>query len=213
MDQKNDVFDKTYNDYLAKLGDLDLPELAGKLNLKESGHGVEITLFGEKYLVSSAGIIDSNGQRAEFEECIVIFKYLLMCPDNITTDTAWVAYHSFKNAQPLLHYFTRETTKPIEEFFSGNLKLLERVIKKIGGVVVTDNASYDLSIQFNILSQVPLFLRFNDIDEDFPAQCTILFQETVERYLDMESVGILGALLARKLIKMSQKQLISSKNF
>ncbi|GAH12969.1 unnamed protein product, partial [marine sediment metagenome] len=103
-------------------------------------------------------------------------------------------------------------TKPIEEFFSGNLKLLERVIKKIGGVVVTDNASYDLSIQFNILSQVPLFLRFNDIDEDFPAQCTILFQETVERYLDMESVGILGALLARKLIKMSQKQLISSKN-
>jgi len=108
--------------------------------LKESGHGVLVSLLGEKYRVSSAGIIDSNGQRAEYEECIVIFKYLLMCPENIPTDTGWVACHSFKNAQPLLHYFTRETTKPIAEFFSGNLKLLDRVIKKIGGVIVSDNA-------------------------------------------------------------------------
>jgi len=205
MDQKNDVFEKTYNEYLTKLKELDLSEVADKLNLKESGHGVLVSLLGEKYRVSSAGIIDSNGQRAEYEECIVIFKYLLMCPENIPTDIDWVAYHSFKNAQPLLHYFTRETTKPIEEFFSGNLKLLERVIQEIGGVLVKDNASYDLSLQFNVLSRVPLFLRFNDTDEDFPAQCTILFQETVEKYLDMESVGILGALFARKFIKMGQK--------
>lgn len=205
MDQKNNVFEKTYNEYLTKLKKLDLPELASKLHLKESGDGVLVSLLGEEYRVSSAGIIDSNGIRAEYEECIVIFKYLLMCPEHIPTDTAWVAYHSFKNAQPLLHYFTRETTKPIEESFSGNMKLLERVIKELGGVVVTDNASYDLSLQINVLSRVPLFLRFNDADEDFPAQCTILFQETIERYLDMESVGILGALFARKLMKMGQK--------
>lgn len=202
MDPKNDVFEKTYNDYLAKLVELDLPDLADKLNLKESGHGVLVSLLGEKYQVSSAGIFDSNGQRAEYDECIVIFKYLLMCPEIIPTDTAWAAYHSFKNAQPLLHYFTRETIKPIEESFSGNLKLLERVVKKIGGITVTDDASYDLSIQLNALSRIPLFLRFNDADEDFPSQCTILFQETVERYLDMESVSILGALFARKLMKM-----------
>lgn len=205
MDQKNDVFEKTYNDYLAKLVELDLAKLADKLNLKASGHGVLVSLLEEKYQVSSAGIFDSNGQRAEYEECIVIFKYLLMCPEIIPTDITWATYHSFKNAQPLLHYFTRETIKPIEESFSGNLNLLERVIEKLGGIIVKDNASYDLSIQLNALSRIPLFLRFNDADEDFPAQCTILFPETVERYLDMESVGVLGALFARKLIKTSLK--------
>ncbi len=203
MNQKNEVFNKTYNEYLDKLKVLNLPEIARNLNLKESGHDVLVPILGTDYRVSEAGIFGLDGGKVDFEECIVIFKYLLMCPQNVPTETNWVAYHSFKNAQPLLHYFARETTKPIEEFFSGNLTMLEQLSKNIGGVVVTDNASYDLSIQFNVMPHVPLFLRFNDADEDFPAQCTILFLETIEKFLDMESVGILGALFAKKLIASS----------
>lgn len=201
MNHKNETFEKTYNEYLVKIEKLSFPKLATELNLKESGRELRVSLLGTEYRVSAAGIIGPVGQRAPFEECIVIFKYLLMCPKDVPVDSDWVTYHSFKNAQPLLHYFTREATKPIEECFAGKLKFLKQVTKKIGGSAVTDNASYDLSVQFDVMSQVPLFLRFNDADEDFPAQCTILFRESVERYLDMESVGILGALFAKKLVK------------
>ena len=200
MNQKNEVFEKTYNEYLGKIEKLNLPELANKLKLEESGGELLVSLLGTEYRVSVAGIIGPDGQRAGFEESIVIFKYLLMCPKDVPIETDWVAYHSFKNAQPLLHYFAREATKPIEDFFTGKLESLEKVTKKIGGKVITDSASFDLSVKLDVLSQVPLFLRFNDADEDFPAQCTILFRESVERYLDMESVGILGALFAKKLL-------------
>lgn len=204
MDQKNEVFDKTYNEYLDKLKSLNLHEIARSLHLKVSGHEVLVSLLGTDYKVSESGVFGLDGRRVDFEECIVIFKYLLMCPREVPTETHWVAYHSFKNAQPLLHYFARETTKPLEEFFSGNLTVLEQFSENIGGVVVSDNASYDLSIQFKVMPHVPLFLRFNDADEDFPAQCTILFQETIEKFLDMESVSILGALFAKKLTTSSQ---------
>lgn len=203
MDQKNEVFSKTYNEYLDKLKVLNLPEIARNLNLKVSEHDVLVSILGTDYRISESGVFGLDGGKVDFEECIVIFKYLLMCPQEVPTETNWVAYHSFKNAQPLLHYFARETTKPIEDFFSGNLTMLEQLSKNIGGVVVTDNASYDLSIQFEVMPHVPLFLRFNDADEDFPAQCTILFLETIEKFLDMESVGILGALFAKQLIASS----------
>ena len=203
MVQKSEVFNKTYNEYLDKLKVLNLPEIARNLNLKVSGHDVLVSLLGTDYRVSESGVFELGGEKVDFEKCIVMFKYLLMCPQEVPTERNWVAYHSFKNAQPLLHYFARETTKPMEDFFSGNLAMLEQLSKNIGGVVVTDNASYDLSIQLNVMPHVPLFLRFNDADEDFPAQCTILFLETIEKFLDMESVSILGALFAKKLIASS----------
>jgi hypothetical protein len=46
---------------------------------------------------------------------------------------------------------------------------------------------------------VPLLLLFNDEDEDFPAQCSLLFQRRAEKFLDMECLAIIGWLLADSL--------------
>ena len=198
---KSAVFDKTYQDYLQQLGKLDLSQRAQKLGLTISRTELLISLFNSEYRVSSKGVISPLKKQAGFEESIIIFKYILTCPEVVPEHSEWSAYHSFKDAQPLLHYFARETTGPIEKTFSGNLTALEEAGKKLGGVIVTDNASYDLSMQFDALSKIPVSLRFNDKDEDFPAQCTVLFKFSVEKYLDMESLGILGAIFAKNLIK------------
>jgi hypothetical protein len=201
IDSKASVFDKTYKDYLKQLGELDLSQCAQKLGLTISGNELLISLFNSEYRVSSKGVISPLKKQAEFEESIIIFKYILTCPEVVPENSEWAAYHSFKDAQPLLHYFARETTGPIEKIFSGNLTALEEAGKKLGGIIVTDNASYDLSMQFEALSKIPVFLRFNDKDEDFPAQCTVLFKFSVEKYLDMESLGILGTIFAKNLIE------------
>jgi len=201
INNKAAVFDKTIQDYLQQLGEIDLSQRALKLGLTISENELLISLFNSEYRVSSKGVIAPLNQQAGFEESIVIFKYVLTCPEVVPENSDWAAYHSFKDAQPLLHYFARETTGPIEKTFSGNLSALEQAGKKLGGVIVTDNASYDLSMQFEALSKIPISLRFNDKDEDFPALCTVLFKFSVEKYLDMESLGILGAIFAKNLIE------------
>ena len=60
MNQKNEVFEKTYNVYLGKIEKLNLPELASKLKLKESGGDLLVSLLGTEYQVSVAGIIGSS---------------------------------------------------------------------------------------------------------------------------------------------------------
>ena len=49
--------------------------------------------------------------------------------------------------------------------------------------------------RFAGLSRVPLYLLFYDAEESFPAQCILLFEDSVRFYLDMESVAMLGAVL------------------
>jgi hypothetical protein len=200
MTQKAAVFEKTYQDYLSQLEKLDLSKKASLLGIDVSGDELLIPLFGSVYRVSSAGVISPKGQQADFARSVVFFKYILMCPKDLPGDSAWATYHSFKDAQPLLGYFARETTNPIGKCFTGKLMALEHAGSKLGGSTVTDNASYDLSILFEALPKIPLFLRFNDKDEEFPAQCTMLFKSSVSQYLDMESLGILGALFAKNLI-------------
>jgi hypothetical protein len=53
--------------------------------------------------------------------------------------------------------------------------------------------------RFEALPRVPLLLLFIDEDEDFPAQCTLLFQRRAEKFLDMECLAIIGWLLADTL--------------
>jgi hypothetical protein len=48
-----------------------------------------------------------------------------------------------------------------------------------------------------------MLLLFNDADNEFPADCRILFEVRVESYLDMESVAILGGMLAHRLTRFA----------
>lgn len=43
----------------------------------------------------------------------------------------------------------------------------------------------------------------NDADDEFGAECSVLFERRVENYLDMESLAIVGWLFADYLIHAS----------
>jgi hypothetical protein len=52
--------------------------------------------------------------------------------------------------------------------------------------------SYDVSMQLTALPKIPVLLLFNDVDDEFPARCSVLFQKSIENYLDMETVALIG---------------------
>ena len=58
---------------------------------------------------------------------------------------------------------------------------------------------YDLALKIDALPRVPIFLLFNDADEEFGAECRLLFERRAAAYLDMESTAILGVMLSAAL--------------
>ena len=55
-------------------------------------------------------------------------------------------------------------------------------------------------MQFNALPKMSILLLFNDKDEEFSAECSVLFQKQAEYYLDPESLAMTSAFLSKKLI-------------
>jgi hypothetical protein len=204
--EKASVFAETYQDYLRQLADIDYLSRADILGGRTAGSGLIINFYGKEYGVSASGITGPDGQKANFAVCVVLCKYILVCPGEVMQDGTWVTYREFKDAGPLIGYFNANTNKTIESTFSGRMDLLSRAAKRLEAAPVKDGAAYDLSLVFKALPRIPVMLRFNDGDAEFPPQCVILFRQSAEHYLDMESLAIVGAFLAGNLIKTWRPQ-------
>ncbi len=201
MTDKAAVFEETYRNYLARIADINLAARADMLGAETDGAGLVIRLYGSPYHLKREGVFKPSGKPVNYAVCVVLCCYVLQCPDAAPPTGEWVTYREFRDAGPLVGYFTANTNKIIETTFSGRLDALENAGRALDGRSYDDGASHDLSLQFAFLPQIPVLLRFNDRDDEFPAQSSVLFRQSAEAYLDMECMAIGGTFLAGHLTR------------
>ena len=206
MTEKSDIFDKTYDHYITKIAKLDFGALAVTLGIKTDGDSVTVPFFNTPYQVTRSGVLTPDGSPASFGVGVVLCNYLIQCPDDIPRDDEWYSYKDFKDAAPLVGTFANTVERPIVETFSGRLSELEKAARILGGIEPTITFPYDLNMLIQALPRIPMLLLFNDADDEFPADCKILYEKRTESYLDMECVAIIGMLLAEFLKRCSSAQ-------
>jgi len=192
--EKEHIYELTYKDYLSRIAELDFQFLADKLGMQLDGRHVIVPFFGKPYRISAKGIADPSNRQPHLSVSVILCKYLLMCPMIEPLAGNWRSYKDFKDAAPLIRAFYNTVAHPIAETFSGRLTELEKAGEKIGGYAPGDLFSYDLSMRFDALPRVPMLLLFNDKDDEFPAQCSVLFEKRAEKFLDMECLAMVGML-------------------
>jgi hypothetical protein len=192
--EKEHVYQQTYKDYLNQIARLDFNFIANTLGVKLDGDDVIIPFFGKPYRVSSKSITDPSGKQPHLSTCVILCKYLLMCPLIEPLGGNWMAFKDFKDAAPLVQAFSNTVIRPIAETFSGRVAELEKSGKKMDGYTPDEEFPYDLCMQFDALPKIPLLLLFNDQDDEFPAQCGLLFEKRTEKFIDMECLAMVGML-------------------
>jgi len=202
---KPPLFEETYADYLARIAGLDFTRIAGRLGAELAGEELIIPIFGNPHWISAEGIRDPAGKRPDFSVCVVLFKYLLLCPDHDSPEDDWVTFKDFKDAAPFAGAFVNYTEAPLANHFTGEIARLEAAARAINGHPPDTDFPYDLSLQFAALPKVPVLLLFNDADEEFAARCAVLFERRAEKYLDMECLAMVGMLLSERLKRATVK--------
>lgn len=201
MPEISPVFETTYRNYLGQLASVDLHARAERLGAQVHGQGLRISVYARPYLLSPHGVVDADGRPAGFPVSVVLCCYVLQCPETVPPPGEWMTYRDFKDAGPLVSYFTANTQKIIETAFAGNTAALVDACGALGAQPFDDGSAYDVSLTFDYLPRIPVLLRFNDRDREFPAQCAVLFPQSAEVFLDMECMAIGGTLLAGTLTR------------
>ena len=199
--KKSTVFEETYNKYLSQISDIDLMPRAVRLGADIEGDALIIPYYEKPFRISTDGVVDGAGKRVGFATSVVLFQYVFRCPAEIPLAGDWMPYREFKDAGPLAGYFISNTNKIIGTTFAGNPEALQQACIRFGGQLLNDDPAWDLSVAFDMLPRIPIRLRFNDKDDEFPAQCSILFRKSAESYIDMESLAIGATYLTGMLTK------------
>ncbi|MEX1330299.1 MAG: DUF3786 domain-containing protein [Desulfobacterales bacterium] len=197
--EKEHIFEQTYKYYLSRIAELDFPFIADKLGIQMDGQDAIISFFSKLYRISAKGITDLSNRQPHISVSVILCKYLLMCPMIEPLGGNWMSYKDFKDAAPLIQAFYNTVTQPIAETFSSRLVELGTAGKRIGGRPPADDYPYDLAMQFDALPKVPMLLLFNDKDDEFPAQCSVLFEKRAQKFLDMECLAMVGTHFFKNL--------------
>ena len=207
MQPEAPVFEIIYNDYLQQVAKLDLSGKTELLDVRVDGDAVEIPFLNEIYTIRPEGIADRNGNRPQHSVSVILCKYLLLCPGAPNDDRRLVTYKDFRDAAPYVMGFRNTAESPVFRVFSGKIDALEAHSLELGGKSVDLGISCDLSYVFRALPKVPIYLVFNDADEEFPADCSMLFEKSAEHYLDMECLAMIGMILAEWLAGKEQEDI------
>ena len=195
--QRAAVFDEIYANYLAEVATLDLGSIAARLELERDGKAVVVPFYGSPFRVSGEGVADEQGYRPSHAVSVILCKYLLLCPtEDPPSNIEWVRYSTFKDALPFAAGFRNTAEQPIGKTFAGRREDLRKAAAALGGTPTEAPFACDLALRLPALPTVPLLMMFDDQDEEFPAQCTLLFENRASAYLDMECLAMLGMVLA-----------------
>jgi Domain of unknown function (DUF3786) len=193
--EKSSVFKETYQNYLDRIDKIDLQKRSETLGGRIEKGEMVLSFFGKSYRISGRGITDPFGKQPAMGVCVVLCKYLLLCPEVPSLDKEWVSFRDFKNTAPLIHSFVNHTERPIAGRFSNRFGDLSAACENLGGENPGLDLNYQLIMKLYPLPKVPVLLLFDDADEEFPAQCKVLFERRAEQYLDPECLAIIGTLL------------------
>jgi hypothetical protein len=203
MESQSQVFEKHYHDYLQQLDALDFDAIAlklgGQANKNTRCTSLGMSLLGQPYEISPHGITDSSGEKPSYDICIILCRHLLMCPEILPHDRQWVAFRDLKDGGPLTVYFRDNVEQAIAKEFAGKVEELKQGMAALKGYTPNLDVSYDLAMQVDGLPKIPMVLLFNDAEESFPPECSLLFERQVETYLDAECIAMLGYQLASQL--------------
>ena len=170
-----------------------------------AGKDLLIPVFGSVYRISSKHIRDSEGKLPGFDVCVIISRYLLLCPDKTPGDKAWSSFRDMKDSGPLTKYFKNEVEEAIAARFTGKVDQLKAACLSLGGHHPGIDISYDCYLQCDALPRIPLLLLFNDAEDGFPATSSVLFERRAQDYLDPECLAMTGRLFY-SLLKNAQNR-------
>lgn len=202
MSDSAPIFEETIRQYLDQLARTDMTGMGETLGITLEGKEAMVPFFGRTYRVSPIGVLDETGREPIHAVSVVLLKYLILSPGRVPAGGEdWVSYKDFRDAAPFVNGYVNNSERAIARHFSGRLEQLRAAAEGLGALPSPLELSYQFTALIAPLPRIPQLLLFNDEDEDFPAQCTLLFQRRAEKFLDMECLAIIGWLLADFLIQ------------
>lgn len=161
---------------------------------------MELIFLGDKFRITRERIVDKDGKEPVPFISILIYNHLSM-PNPPAPAGEWITFSSIPASHAKDKAWAGHVEEVIARHFTENADGLKAACERLGGTPAAMKGSHDAAYEFRFFPRYPVLLQFYDAvpAEDFPAQCKLLLDKTVDKYLDIESIVVLGEEFAGRM--------------
>jgi hypothetical protein len=159
----------------------------------ESGpckESISLRMLNEVYELRKDGLFKENQRCRDPWAKIILCDYLRKKGRSPLTGE-WITLGHFPRTASHVKAFQSNAEKKIAGHFKNDLEALKRRSLELGGAETVHSIKADYSCSFALLPHVPLFLLFWAADEEFDADCKLLFDRSAEYHVDIEYLAYL----------------------
>jgi hypothetical protein len=164
----------------------------------ESGERIRLHFFSEPYTIQFPQIEFHSPSKkvVSLVTRILLLHYLIRADGNPLTEK-WVAYKDIPGGLLYAGVFARRVTEPLERRFGKSARSFKDAGIRSGGESVEIG---DTSFVLHAFPCVPLQYVLWEGDEEFPPSVQLLFDASVDHYLALEDMVVLGQVTTGRLI-------------
>jgi len=201
--QKN--YQQSFDLACVSIKGMDLEERAKKAGADyqkgEEGEKITIHFFSEPYSIQFPQIefYSPSKKVVSLVTRILLLHYLIRADGNPLTGK-WVAYKDIPGGLLYAGVFARRVTEPLQRKFGKSAKSFKETGIKSGGEPAEVG---DASFILHAFPYVPLQYVLWEGDEEFPPLVQLLFDASVDHYLSLEDIVVLGQVTTGRVINRS----------
>jgi hypothetical protein len=157
---------------------------------------------GRNYVVTypDGMVLDALGAPADISVAILLLLYLLEATGVPAADR-WVSFEQLPGGAGYLASFRGRVVQPILKAFGPQPQRLLAAARAVDGEPL---ALGDVAVRIPALPRVPIAYALWRGDEEFPPSASVVFDASVEGYLDAEVATALAEHVSRRLVATAQ---------
>jgi hypothetical protein len=201
--QKN--YQQSFDLACVSIKGMDLEERAKKAGADyqkgEEGEKITIHFFSEPYSIQFPQIAFYSPSKkvVSLVTRILLLHYLIRADGNPLRGK-WVAYKDIPGGLLYAGVFARRVTEPLQRKFGKSAKSFKETGIKSGGEPAEVG---DASFILHAFPYVPLQYVLWEGHEEFPPSVQLLFDASVDHYLSLEDIVVLGQVTTGRVINRS----------
>ncbi len=164
--------------------------IGGTYKTAEGRETIRLRMIKRDYELRKEGLFENDEYCNDPWTKIIIYDYVRRKGSSQLTGD-WFTLGHFPHTASHVKALQSSAEKKIAVTFRNNLDGLKKRCAEMGGGEGEGKAKADYFCGFYLLPHVPLYLSFYAADDEFDAECKILFDSGAEDYIDIEYLAIL----------------------
>lgn len=193
LSREGDWKERRLEELFDEIADLDFSDIADQLGTEADGDKLNIKYMGRKISLSHTNV----GEDLDILDKLLILIYVKRAGKSPLTGK-WVAFRELKDGIVRSESFNGACELAIAGMFERDGQGLLDKMNILGAREVSGYSAPHSFVMYP-LPKVPFLLLLWPGDEEFGAECKILFDSTADEYLDVETLLYLGIALVRAL--------------